>query len=46
MVKDIHTLLKDNTMDEPMADALYLWDLDKEDLPAGVSYRSGGDPEP
>lgn len=45
MVRDIHALLQNDTEAASEIGAVYLWDGDRAELPAGVSYREGGDPE-
>ena len=46
MVRDIHALLQGDAEASAAIDAVYLWDGDRAELPAGVSYRNGGDTEP
>ena len=46
MVKDVRYLLSDGNDDEEIVDVVYLWDNQLGQLPAGVSYRPGGDVQP
>ncbi len=41
MVKDIHYLLLEDAKEEVTADLLYLWDVQRSELPAGINYRIG-----